>query len=159
MVKLTLQTKKPGFRISDYIYVLRYPSFLALLSFSHIAMSFARSVPSLFRDFTSSFGGTRTFPRKGNWYRNIAQPFSTANTSPNLLSQTEKHARPAQFPPVQNLSPRIPNRSAQFNNADQIEQYLHEDGHRAWGFVIYRCTYESNTAWEEFMRRLLANTE
>ncbi|KAJ5457225.1 hypothetical protein N7530_012499 [Penicillium desertorum] len=62
-------------------------------------------------------------------------------------------------PPVQNLSPRIPNRSAQFNNADQIEQFLHEDGHRAWGFVIYRCTYESNTDWEEFMRRLLANTE
>ncbi|CAG7943021.1 unnamed protein product [Penicillium salamii] len=71
----------------------------------------------------------------------------------------EKHAHPAQFPPVQSLSPRIPSMSPHFNEADRIEKYLHEDGHRAWGFVIYRCTYESDTAWEEFMRRLLANTE
>ncbi|KAJ5863817.1 uncharacterized protein N7529_005733 [Penicillium soppii] len=87
------------------------------------------------------------------------QPCSTANTTPNLQIQLEKHARLAQFHPVQNLSPRIPNRNARFNIADQIEQYLHEDGHRAWGFVLYRCTYESNALWEEFMRRLLANTK
>ncbi|GIJ86743.1 hypothetical protein Asppvi_005638 [Aspergillus pseudoviridinutans] len=43
--------------------------------------------------------------------------------------------------------------------ADRIERDLHEDGLRAWGFVIYRCTYQSNTAWVEFMRRLLANTK
>lgn len=122
-------------------------------------MSFARSVPRSFPNFTSPFVASRTFSKQRNWYRNIAQPFSTANTTSNLLGQIEKHACPAQFPPVQKLSPRIPNISAQFNEADQIEQYLHEDGHRAWGFVIYRCTYESNTAWDGFMRRLLANTE
>ncbi|KAJ5882958.1 uncharacterized protein N7473_009844 [Penicillium subrubescens] len=43
--------------------------------------------------------------------------------------------------------------------ADQIVHDLHEHGRRAWGFVIYRCTYQSNTVWAEFMGRLLANTE
>ncbi|CAI7579508.1 unnamed protein product [Penicillium bialowiezense] len=71
----------------------------------------------------------------------------------------KKHAHPAQFAPVQSQTPRIPHISPSFNEADQIEQYLHEDGHRAWGFVIYRCTYESDTAWDEFMHRLLADTK
>lgn len=43
--------------------------------------------------------------------------------------------------------------------ADRIERDLHEDGLRAWGFVIYRCTYKSNTALVEFLRRLPANTK
>ncbi|KAJ5449863.1 uncharacterized protein N7458_006312, partial [Penicillium daleae] len=47
----------------------------------------------------------------------------------------------------------------ELNNADQIERYLHEDDLHAWGFVIYRCTYQSNTAWDEFMCRLLTNTK
>jgi hypothetical protein len=59
---------------------------------------------------------------------------------------------------VQKLSPRVPHRSAQLSQADLIEKYLHEDGHRAWGFVIYRCAYQGITAWDEFMRRLLADT-
>ncbi|KIA75899.1 hypothetical protein HK57_00304 [Aspergillus ustus] len=40
-----------------------------------------------------------------------------------------------------------------------ITKGLHEDGHRAWGFVIYCCTYKSQTEWDEFMRRLLEDTE
>ncbi|GIK05791.1 hypothetical protein Aspvir_009904 [Aspergillus viridinutans] len=72
----------------------------------------------------------------------------------------ENHTRPpAQFPPVQRLSPRLPDRSPTLTPADRIERDLHEDGLRDWGFVIYRCTYQSNTAWVEFMRRLLANTK
>ncbi|KAF7118900.1 hypothetical protein CNMCM5793_008536 [Aspergillus hiratsukae] len=38
--------------------------------------------------------------------------------------------------------------------ARQIKQGLQEDRHRIWGFVIYRCTYESDADWDEFMRRL-----
>ncbi|KAJ5187492.1 hypothetical protein N7449_010486 [Penicillium cf. viridicatum] len=102
--------------------------------------------------------------RQRSWDRDIPhRAFSSippATTSPIYLSQIEKYTRPpTQFPPVQRLSPRLPGMSPRFNNADQIEQYLHEDGLRAWGFVIYRCTYQSNTAWDEFMRRLLANTK
>ncbi|KAL2837938.1 hypothetical protein BJY01DRAFT_220346 [Aspergillus pseudoustus] len=42
---------------------------------------------------------------------------------------------------------------------DIIDGSLHEDGHRAWGFVIYRCAYDSDSDWGAFMRRLLADTE
>ena len=44
--------------------------------------------------------------------------------------------------------------STHFNNPDNIERYLQEDGHRTWGFVIYRCTYESDDDWDQFMERL-----
>jgi hypothetical protein len=29
------------------------------------------------------------------------------------------------------------------------------DGFRSWGDVVYRCTYKSDSDWEEFMRRFL----
>jgi hypothetical protein len=41
-----------------------------------------------------------------------------------------------------------------FNNADNIERQLQEDGHKIWGWVIYRCTYKSNEEWASFMDRL-----
>lgn len=49
---------------------------------------------------------------------------------------------------------RRPNIATQFNFADCIESGLKEDGHRIWGFVIYRCDYESDDDWKEFMARL-----
>lgn len=52
------------------------------------------------------------------------------------------------------MSRRKPDMHTQNNTADNIERYLEEDGHRKWGFVIYRCTYENNSDWEEFMARL-----
>lgn len=71
----------------------------------------------------------------------------------------QKHTRPpAQFPKVQEQSPRHPYISSRSNIADKIEHWLRKDGHRAWGFVIYRSTYQSDADWEELMRRLLADT-
>lgn len=65
----------------------------------------------------------------------------------------EKYTRPpAQFTPMS------PHRSAVQGTTAEIEEWLREDGHRAWGFVIYRSTYQNQAAWDEFMRRLLANT-
>jgi hypothetical protein len=52
------------------------------------------------------------------------------------------------------MSRRTPQYFTHFNNADNIERYLQEDGHRTWGFVIYRCTYESDDDWGRFMERL-----
>ncbi|KAJ5177080.1 uncharacterized protein N7482_002957 [Penicillium canariense] len=70
-----------------------------------------------------------------------------------------EHTRPpAQFPSVQQLSPRHPHLNALTNSSDMIERFLREDGHRAWGLVIYRSSYQNEAAWDEFMRRLLANT-
>jgi hypothetical protein len=51
-------------------------------------------------------------------------------------------------------SRRTPEFSTNLNTADHIERYLQADGHRTWGFVIYRCTYDSDDEWNEFMERL-----
>ncbi|KAF7168680.1 hypothetical protein CNMCM6106_003798 [Aspergillus hiratsukae] len=45
--------------------------------------------------------------------------------------------------------------STNHNTADRIERILEKDGFKTWGFVIYRCTYKSDSDWEEFMRRFL----
>ncbi|KAM0689195.1 hypothetical protein Q7P36_011272 [Cladosporium allicinum] len=55
---------------------------------------------------------------------------------------------------LKNPSQRTPDRETAFNNADNIERQLQQDNHRVWGFVIYRCTYESESEWAEFMDRL-----
>ena len=41
------------------------------------------------------------------------------------------------------------------STADMIKRYLQEDGHQIWGFVIYRCTYESDVEWEKFMEHMV----
>jgi len=51
-------------------------------------------------------------------------------------------------------SRRTPELSTNLNTADHIERYLQADGHKTWGFVIYRCTYDSDDEWNEFMSRL-----
>ncbi|KAJ5781034.1 hypothetical protein N7457_006194 [Penicillium paradoxum] len=32
---------------------------------------------------------------------------------------------------------------------------MENDGFRTWGFVLYRCTYKSDSDWEKFMQRYL----
>ena len=54
-------------------------------------------------------------------------------------------------PPELTVSRRTPPWSTHFNNADNIERYLQEDGHRTWGLVIYRCTYESDDDWDQVL--------
>lgn len=65
---------------------------------------------------------------------------------------------PIPFPPflAKRLapSPRTPELSTWLNNADNIDRYLQEDGHQIWGIVIYRCTFRSNSDWEECVRRI-----
>ena len=54
---------------------------------------------------------------------------------------------------------RAPNRSTEFNTADIIERQMQQEGHRKWGFVIYRSTYDNEEEWEEFLRRVRFHTE
>ena len=117
----------------------------------------SRSIPSrLFRNFTSlSPVASRTLiARQKSWHLNLSLQTCCSSTPP--ANPLQKHARPpAQFPPVPEQDhwyTGTPN-----NDADQIEKWLREDGHRVWGFVIYRSTYQSNADWDEFMRRLLAD--
>jgi hypothetical protein len=43
------------------------------------------------------------------------------------------------------------------NTADRIDEQLREDGHRVWGFAIYRCTYGDDAAWETILERIYAS--
>lgn len=60
---------------------------------------------------------------------------------------------------VRNASQRTPDRETVFNNADNVERQLHVDGHKIWGWVIYRCTYQNDKEWAEFMHRLRYHNE
>jgi hypothetical protein len=53
-----------------------------------------------------------------------------------------------------NPSTRNPRISRDSSHADLIEEGTQVDGHKTWGFVIYRTTYERDADWAEFMRRL-----
>jgi hypothetical protein len=37
---------------------------------------------------------------------------------------------------------------------DSTNQNIAEDGRRVWGFVIYRCTYESDADWDAFLKHM-----
>ncbi len=54
---------------------------------------------------------------------------------------------------IQNPSQRTPDRDTHRNKADRLEKALKEAGFQTWGFVIYRCTYRSDSDWAEFLRR------
>lgn len=55
---------------------------------------------------------------------------------------------------VRSPSQRKPDMETDNNKADIIERQLQQDSHKIWGWVIYRCTYLSDTAWAEVMTRL-----
>ncbi|KAI9699231.1 MAG: hypothetical protein M1820_007203 [Bogoriella megaspora] len=55
---------------------------------------------------------------------------------------------------IRSPSQRNPDLSWQNNHADMIELQLRDDGHRTWGFVIFRTPLGSDTDWAEFLRRL-----
>lgn len=61
--------------------------------------------------------------------------------------------------PSRSPSQRNPDMSWHNNAADLIERQLLDDGHRTWGFVIYRSTYDSEDNWAEFLRRLRFHME
>ncbi|KAF5859811.1 hypothetical protein ETB97_002420 [Aspergillus alliaceus] len=52
-------------------------------------------------------------------------------------------------------SKRIPTMETSLNCADRLERLLQQDRFKTWGFVIYRCTYQSNSDWEKFITRFL----
>ena len=55
-------------------------------------------------------------------------------------------------------SHRTPQFTIYNNTADCIERALVEDGHRTWGFVIYRCTYSDDAAWTRLLQTLTQHT-
>ncbi|KAK8123115.1 hypothetical protein PG984_011785 [Apiospora sp. TS-2023a] len=56
------------------------------------------------------------------------------------------------------VSPRTPNVDHENSNqANNVRMHLRADGHRVWGFVLYRCTYASDTDWESCIQRIHAS--
>lgn len=55
---------------------------------------------------------------------------------------------------IRSPSQRNPDMSWHNNAADLIQRQLQDDGHRTWGFVIYRTTYSNDVDWADFVRRL-----
>lgn len=45
-------------------------------------------------------------------------------------------------------SKRTPDTKTFLNRADDLERLLQADGFTKWGFIIYRCTYESDSDWD-----------
>ncbi|KAJ5135292.1 uncharacterized protein N7515_004570 [Penicillium bovifimosum] len=56
-------------------------------------------------------------------------------------------------------SKRTPEIESWMNGADKLERLLDRDKFKAWGFVIYRCTYRSDSEWEEFIVRIHKRVE
>ncbi|KAA8647059.1 hypothetical protein EYZ11_008794 [Aspergillus tanneri] len=72
-------------------------------------------------------------------------PFRTTTSA----SQIPDKDRPMQ------PSKRDPTMETTYNTADELERLLQKDGFKTWGFVIYRCTYQSGSDWEKFMNFFL----
>ncbi|KAK5693823.1 hypothetical protein LTR17_025000 [Elasticomyces elasticus] len=52
------------------------------------------------------------------------------------------------------MSQREPDGPTIFNDSNNIERQMQEDGHEIWGWVIYRSEYSSEGDWQEFLSRL-----
>ncbi|OJZ91506.1 hypothetical protein ASPFODRAFT_38617 [Aspergillus luchuensis CBS 106.47] len=65
---------------------------------------------------------------------------------PSTLFSTQMASR-------QDPSKRTPEIESGMNDADELERLLAKDGFKIWGFVIYRCTYQSDSDWEKLMIR------
>lgn len=86
--------------------------------------------------------------------RPAKRPFQTTPTiypfrAKNYLSTTV----PAWGP--RNPSKRDPTEDTRRQVADRLERIMDMNGHRIWGFVLYRCTYKSDSDWEKFMHQYL----
>lgn len=62
-------------------------------------------------------------------------------------------ARLSRRVPPRNPSKRTPDQGFRNNVADRIKKAQQEAGLHTWGFSIYRCTYESDADWAEFLHR------
>ncbi|KAJ5947139.1 hypothetical protein N7466_000154 [Penicillium verhagenii] len=113
----------------------------------------SRSIASrLFQNFApTSLVALRTLsPKQKNWHLNLPPQRYCSSTPP---------ANPLQKPTnPPNQFPLTESRSGDIWEADQIEIWRLADGYRVWGFPIYRSTYQSDAEWDEFMRRLVADT-
>lgn len=107
------------------------------LKLSTVRPAAASFTPNIHR---SSLNTPRSFTKKPQFL--VVEASNTATRRPNRVPPTTP-------------SKRTPDLCTCHNIADYIEKLREEDGFRSWGFVLYRCTYKSDSDWEEFMSRFL----
>jgi hypothetical protein len=54
---------------------------------------------------------------------------------------------------------RDPRYTLETTETERINRMLNQYGLQKWGFVIYRCTYEDDSAWDRFMHHLNARKD
>lgn len=80
---------------------------------------------------------------------------SNNGLAPLTMEEFMEYARNSNAP---DPSPRNPRVNKVSSVPDRVEAGYQADGHKTWGYVIYRTTYESDADWAEFMRRLRIRT-
>ncbi|PYH37333.1 uncharacterized protein BO87DRAFT_404406 [Aspergillus neoniger CBS 115656] len=66
---------------------------------------------------------------------------------------------PTQIASRQDPSKRTLGIESGMNGADELERLLDKDNFKTWGFIIYRCTYQSDSDWEKLMIRFYKRVE
>lgn len=100
---------------------------------------------------------THHFPCQIRQAKRLHSTQVNIRTFPDLTRRlaAESEVTDSLFPGYKILT--IPRGDSFLNSADRVQKDLFEDGHRLWGFVIYRCTYDDDAAWTTCLERLYAS--
>lgn len=85
-------------------------------------------------------------------------PFSATRSSASPPRSRLPPDDDEEFWGVSQPSKRKPTTETTSNQADNLERLLQADGFDTWGFIIYRCTYQSYADWEKFINLLFDQT-
>ncbi|EEP75912.1 predicted protein [Uncinocarpus reesii 1704] len=83
----------------------------------------------------------RPAPRFYAYTRSMRMPLSTAKARPSADNK-RRHSLPRERRATTNTS------------SAKIRELLSQQRHDKWGFLIYRCTYDDDTAWATFLSLL-----
>ncbi|GIC87607.1 uncharacterized protein Aud_003992 [Aspergillus udagawae] len=85
--------------------------------------------------------------------RLFAQKYQVQKSASTHEKALAALARLSKRDPPRHPSKRTPGNESRDNLADRVEKALKEAGLRTWGFPIYRCTYQNDSNWAEFLDR------
>jgi hypothetical protein len=142
------------------------------LATRHLHRALPRTIPlkisTISNPFTTTHPLAAQIQIKASPFQHHLRQIRSMSASPSQVQLIRKspaetikailqpHSNPLTFPVPPKNYPRV---EGQFLYGDVVEESLHTDGHRAWGFVIYRCTYKSDADWAAFLRLLMEDTE
>ena len=154
-----------GFPPSSYCLATSYPSLPSALETTlgkRISSSINNNFGSSFIHVAKALLALSSFPRSAACERkhiplifqqqSVQQEMEPQEVEDAIARSREAHLRQVNM--RKTPSQRTPQMMAWLNTADRIEEGRREDRHRTWGFVIYRCDYESDDDWKILIDRL-----